>query len=220
MKKLNIILIIILIIILVVGGYTIVRLNNEIDEHKESNYQNKSSTKTNVNKTNQILEGKLEGTNIKEFSIDNLEGILSALEGIPDFEDGKMLNVEEYLLVAYTVLNNGYIEYDTKDNKFTESEMNSIVYKIFDVQLKEHKSVQGLIYKNGEYEFLGSTGDAVPVVKNIKIVSSNENTKTVEYDLYLESVMSDEPQFSAKYKTVIKLNSQTGNYYIESKSKI
>lgn len=220
MKKLDIILIIILIIILVGGGYTIVILNNKIDENKEISSQNKSSANPNINETNQVLEGKKEGTNIKDFSMDNLEVILSALEGIPDFEDRKMLSAEECLLVAYTVLNNGYIEYDTKDNKLTESEMNSIVNKIFNIQLREHKSIPGLIYKSGEYQILRATGDAVPVVKNIKIVSSNGNTKTVEYDLYLESVISDEPQFSSKYKAIIKLNSQTGNYYIESKSKI
>lgn len=45
MKKLNILLIIILIGVLVIGGYTIVRLNNEIDKHNNNNMlENNSQT--------------------------------------------------------------------------------------------------------------------------------------------------------------------------------
>ena len=66
------------------------------------------------------------------------------------FENGKELTTDQYLQVVYNALNSNII--GGNKNSYSEGEIKNIVYSIFNVELTENKSVDGLKYSNGIYE--------------------------------------------------------------------
>lgn len=132
--------------------------------------------------------------------LDNEQKILSCY-CLGEFENGQTLSSENYLKVAYSALNNGYV----KSNKttFSEEEINNIVYSIFGVKLPENSSIENLEYKNGKYIFKKTE------TENVKL--ENLERGTAAGSVFLEYEINGE-----FYISKITTNTVTGENYIQS----
>lgn len=135
---------------------------------------------------------------------------------LDSFENGKTLTTEQYLNVVYNALNYGYISVNKKmkDNKYTEDEINNIVYTIFGTKLKENKSIQGLKYQDGIYEFEPLDDDLKHIIKNSEAGAAAGNVY-VEFELYMENILGSQ-EYKGKYTIILGQNTETGERYIKS----
>ncbi len=118
-----------------------------------------------------------------------------------EFENGQSLSAEYYLKAAYSALNNGFVE--SRKTKFSEEEINNIVYSIFGVQLPENISIENLEYKDGKY-ILKKTEKQNVYLENLERGTAAGST-FLEYEIEGES-----------YIAKITTNTVTGENYIQS----
>lgn len=118
-----------------------------------------------------------------------------------EFSSGQNLTVEQYLQVAYNALNNGYIE--TNKTSFSEKEINDIVYSIFNVELAENQSIDGLNYENGKYKLEKKDTE--------KLEMQNFESSTAAGSLYVDYEINNQ-----KYLARLNSNTVTGENYIQS----
>ena len=131
----------------------------------------------------------------------NTENKILSCYSLGDFSSGQNLTVEQYLEVAYNALNNGYIE--TSKTTFSEKEINDIGYSIFNVELAQQKSIDGLKYENGKYELIKNNSNS--------LVLENFETNTAAGSVYAEYEIN-----GIKFTARLNTNTVTGQNYIQS----
>lgn len=181
---------------------------NNITNNKINNVNKNTTSNTTKNETSSDTK------TVNEIEI-SLENKILCVAQLQDFNDGKKLTTDQYLNAAYTAINRGYVNLNKTNNTYTVDEINSIIYTLFGRKLSENKSIAGLKYKNGVYEFDGADGDAVPVAKNIE-EDVAAGTVYVNYDLYYASDNNDD-EYKGKYFISLGKNTENGKEYITSK---
>lgn len=117
------------------------------------------------------------------------------------FDDGKALTTEQYLKVVYNAINYGYVS--SSNDKYTEQEIEDIVYTIFNVELNENKSIDGLKYENGYYTIERKLGQR----QELNIIESGTAVGSVYIMYELEG---------SNYIARLTTNGVTGKNYISS----
>lgn len=192
--------------------------NNKKNE-TANNVVNETNTNSNETPTNTEKNQSSSESNIKKIEISD-ENILNILMDTDNFIDGANLSTDEYLSIVYNALNEGYIVLDEERSNqsgkssvtYSVDEINSIVYSIFGVKLKDNMSLGDvLVYKNGKYTMqFSDRGAVVPVAKNVQYDAA-AGTQYITYELYYEENGSED----LKGTYTIGISGQTG--FVRSK---
>lgn len=118
------------------------------------------------------------------------------------FENGKKLSDEQYLKVAYNAINCGYV--NSNKTVYSKSEIDNIVYSIFNVTLINDQSIDGLSYDNGKYTYEGNVKSNVSSYETIESGNAAGNT----YVMYSMN--------NKRYIARLTANGVTGEVYISS----
>ncbi len=191
--------------------------NSAIETNITNDTVNKVDSNTNENVTNTAESQSSSDNNTndtKKIEISN-ENILNILMDTDNFIDGANLSTEAYLSIVYNALNEGYIVLDEERSNqsgkstviYSVDEINSIVYSLFGVELKENMSYGDvLIYKDGKYTMqFSDRGSVIPVAKNVEYDAA-AGTRYITYELYYEENGSED--FRGTY--TIGISGQTG----------
>lgn len=221
MKRKTKIICIILIIIFVVGAFLVLnkiitKNYTKVDETlSDNNVDFTANITTRVKVPDEDIPNDVDVLNMTE-----KEKLYGALI-LETFENGKNLTTEQYLKVAYNAINQKYVKIskETNSNTYTEEEINNIVYTIFGVELSENKSIQGLKYENGTYQYVSNNTEKynVPIIEKLE-EGAAAGTIYAEFELYYND-MNGNKNYKGKYKAAIGQNTETGERFIKSISK-
>lgn len=210
-------------IFLVILLVFIIILANKGNYNSKNNFSNTQENITSNNEDIYNIEIKTEDIIPDEDIPEELEIIAMSQEEkiysilvLKSFENSKALTTDQYLKVAYNAINNGYISINRKieDNRYTEKEIKSIIYTIFEIELNENKSIEGLKYQDGIYELEPSNNDFTPVIKNMDDGIA-AGTVYVDFELYTEDVSGNQA-FKGNYNIALCQNTETGERHIKS----
>lgn len=201
----KIIFIIVILVILIIGFFEI--------KSKKINNENNNEVEQQIENNGENFDLEVPDT-VDEFEITQENQIYSSII-LNEFEDGKNLTTEQYLTVVCNALANGYVTIaNNESNIYTDTQINSIVYNIFGVELKENKSVNGLDYENGVYKLKKQPDDYIYEMKNLQYDAAT-GIAYLEFELYKEKASGEEEDIG-RYSTKIMQNTVTGNMYIQS----
>lgn len=218
------IVIIVLLGVIGVGGYFLVKNDNEANK-KISELENKiGDMEKNIVTANVTSKNENKGstTGIKKLQLDDVT-IVKILMNTEDFENGQALTDEEYLAIAYNAINEEYIVID-KDRspsagksevEYTTDEINSIIYSLFGVNLTKFEDYGTVLrYKDGVYKFAFS--DKGTTNYEAKRITDDvaAGTTYVSYDYYV----SDEYGTKDMGSYAIAISNITG--FVREKMKI
>lgn len=152
-----------------------VTVNNDIATENDNNRDN--SNNGNTTSDNTTGNGNVKTDKIKKIDIDD-ETLVELLKYEEPFSNGQSLGNQRYLQIAYNAINEGYIVIDKERSaesgesqvKYTENEINSIIYSIFGVTLSKNENLGSVMkYKDGTYiiEF-SDRGVVTTEAKNIE----------------------------------------------------
>ena len=219
MKKNSIksIVLLILIILVAVGvGYKLAKNENQ-------SIHNNGSNETIIEKI-QDETSKNEGDEVKPKDIQNIdisiENQIYSVAVLEDFSDGNNLSTEQYLKVVHESIANGYINLPNviEKKEISEELVNSIVYKIFGVELKENKSIDGMEYKDGVYKIETKRSGFIFLIQD-KTTDSAAGTAYTKFKLFKEFASGKE-DYLGEYEILMVHNTVTGEPYIKSFKKI
>ncbi|MBR2743811.1 MAG: hypothetical protein IKE01_00740 [Clostridia bacterium] len=213
MKKVNIksIMLMMLIVIAAMGiGYKLAtnKDNNKDDVVEEAQ--------------NEIIKQEEDTIKPKKIqSIDiSMENQIYCAAILGDFEEGKKLSTDQYLSVVHNGIANGYINLpDVIEKKeISEEIVNSIVYKIFGIELAENKSTEGMEYNDGKYKIDTKRAGYIFLIQD-KTTDSAAGTAYTIFNLYKEFASGKE-EHVGKYEVSRVQNTVTGESYIKSLKKV
>ena len=171
--------------------YEISENNNTKIEEKDS----KEKTEENNDQKNQANNTTAQkGINKIYLSDANL---IYAVSELNDFTNGMKLSTNEYMSVAYNMINDGKIKIENDSDEIgvlgvPEDEINSIIYTIFGIKLNEHDSVGSVLkYENGQYILEKSDRGIFPIIRNIE-TDVAAGTRYITYDMYTEDYAGKE----------------------------
>lgn len=201
----KIIFIIVILAILIIGFFEI--------KSKKNNNETNNEVEQQIENNGEYFDLEVPDT-VDEFEITQENQIYSSII-LNEFENGKSLTTEQYLTVVCNALANGYVTIENNEsNIYTDTQINSIVYNIFGVELKENKSVNGLNYENGVYKLEKQPDDYIYEMKNSQYDVA-AGTAYLEFELYKEKA-SGEEEYIGIYSAKITQNTVNGNMYIQS----
>lgn len=203
--------IIVLLVLIIIGIFVFIGVklgwfNNGVSDNNLADVSNniKNSVEINNNNTNEnVLLNNIDSNTENEQNSEDDEksekvyelsdkAILDILLEMNTFESAEELSNDKYLAIVYNALNKDYIdEFKSRhdDSKktavYTAKEINSVLYSILGVNLKENKSYGDLLkYKDGKYTLKFTNSDSSNLVaKNIENDVA-AGTLYIEYDLY------------------------------------
>lgn len=193
--------------------YEISENNNTKIEEKDS----KEKTEENNDQKNQANNTTAQkGINKIYLSDANL---IYAVSELNDFTNGMKLSTNEYMSVAYNMINDGKIKIENDSDEIgvlgvPEDEINSIIYTIFGIKLNEHDSVGSVLkYENGQYILEKSDRGIFPIIRNIK-TDIAAGTRYIIYDMYTEDYAGKE-SYRGRYQLAV---SNADGYVISKKA--
>lgn len=193
--------------------YEISENNNTKIEEKDS----KEKTEENNEQKNQANNTTAQkGINKIYLSDANL---IYAVSELNDFTNGMKLSTNEYMSVAYNMINDGKIKIENDSDEIgvlgvPEDEINSIIYTIFGIKLNEHDSVGSVLkYENGQYILEKSDRGIFPIIRNIK-TDIAAGTRYIIYDMYTEDYAGKE-SYRGRYQLAV---SNADGYVISKKA--
>ena len=193
--------------------YEISENNNTKIEEKDS----KEKTEENNDQKNQANNTTTQkGINKIYLSDANL---IYAVSELNDFTNGMKLSTNEYMSVAYNMINDGKIKIENDSDEIgvlgvPEDEINSIIYTIFGIKLNEHDSVGSVLkYENGQYILEKSDRGIFPIIRNIK-TDIAAGTRYIIYDMYTEDYAGKE-SYRGRYQLAV---SNADGYVISKKA--
>lgn len=196
MKKLNkkrLVCVLLIILIVVFGIFKILKSR---DVKEENNTENQVVEIISDSPADEETPDVIDYINISN------ENKILACSVLGEFDNGKNLSIEQYLSVVYNALNSGYIGNNSKIT-YSEEEVKNIVYSIFNVELTENKSVEGLNYSEGVYKLDKNT-------------SKKEELQNVESDVAAGSLYMMYEFNGNKYIAKLTTNGVTGENYVSS----
>lgn len=155
------------------------KINNEsnnviVAENNINNVDANNTTLTNeVNNQNQTINSS---SKIKKLDITvNQKLDILCYSPKDEFSTINDLSNDEMIHLAAMAIWYGFVENISSNelNGYSKECINQIVYSIFGVEVKEHKSIESATYKNGYYYIGWYDGDAISVAINVE--KSNEN---------------------------------------------
>ena len=218
MKRKTKIICIISIIIFVVGVFLVLNKVITKDSAKVDETLNDNNVDSTANITTRVtVHDEDIPNNVDVLNMTEEEKLYSALI-LETFENGKNLTTEQYLKVVYNAIDQKYVKIskETSSNTYTEEEINNIIYTIFGVELSENKSIQGLKYENGTYQYVSNSTEEynIPIIEKLE-EGAAAGTIYSEFELYYED-MNGNKNYKGKYKAAIGQNTETGERYIKS----
>ena len=193
--------------------YEISENNNTKIEEKDS----KEKTEENNDQKNQANNTTAQkGINKIYLSDANL---IYAVSELNDFTNGMKLSTNEYMSVAYNMINDGKIKIENDSDEIgvlgvPKDEINSIIYTIFGIKLNEHDSVGSVLkYENGQYILEKSDRGIFPIIRNIK-TDIAAGTRYIIYDMYTEDYAGKE-SYRGRYQLAV---SNADGYVISKKA--
>ena len=201
-KKIGVYFIVLFIIFLV-----IIKLDNKNNVENNAGNQN--------NETAEIHGDVQKPNNVVNIEIDK-DNLIYSVAVLDNFDDGKKLSTEQYLQVVYNAISNKYIDFDDKieNNQIPEQLVNSLVYKIFGVELQENISINGMEYADRVYKISPKRSGYIYLIQN-KTIDSAAGTSYESFDLYKEYASGSE-QYMGRYTVSTVQNTVTGETYIKS----
>ena len=165
--------------------------NNIIIDYGEEGIAtvNKDTFKVVENETKMPNNEKSTKKQINKLNLSD-ENLAYAVSDLNDFSDGMKLTTDDYMLVAYNMINDKIVKVKNDSDEVgvigvSEDEINSIIYSIFGLKSTAHGSFGDVLkYQNGQYILEKSDRGSSPVIKNIS-TDIAAGTKYITYDLYI-----------------------------------
>ena len=150
------------------------------------------------------------------------ENKLKSVLILNEFNNGKILSTEQYLKVAYNVIDNSYIDSKKEKNIYSKEEINNIIYTIFGVTLQDDKSINGLEQdEDGNYVF--KKNSELSLNENLKIEELEDDVAagTVYSNFKLYSINDkNEKKYIGDFVAEIGQNTESSDRYIKSIKKL
>ncbi|MBP3707036.1 MAG: hypothetical protein J6J36_00260 [Clostridia bacterium] len=189
------------------SGKNVVSSNESKKDNNKDNNKDGNTTSGNTTNNSNVNKNKP-----KKIDIDD-EALVELLKYEEPFSNGQSLSNQRYLQIAYNAINEGYIVID-KDRspesgksqvKYTENEINSIIYSIFGVTLSKNEDLGSVIkYKDGIYTIeFSDRGTTTGEAKNIE-GDVAAGTRFITFDLTSHDLETDNKENLGTYAIGIR----------------
>lgn len=170
----------------------------EKNNNKNNTGNNSVTSDNTINNTNGNIN--VNEKNIKKIDIDD-NALVEILKYEEPFSNGQSLGNQRYLQIVYNAINEGYVVFDEDRNadsgeskvKYTENEINSIIYTIFGVTLTKNENFGSVMnYKDGVYTIeFSDRGTPAIEAKNIE-GDVAAGTRYITFDLALHDYVEND----------------------------
>lgn len=188
--------------------------NSNIEAEKNNNKNNNEDNVAISDNTINNTDGNINVNkkNIKKMDIDD-NALVEIFKYEEPFSNGQSLDNQRYLQIVYNAINEGYIIFDEDRRpdsgkskvKYTENEINSIIYTIFGVTLSKNENFGSVMeYKDGVYTIeFSDRGTIATEATNIESDAA-AGTHFITFDVATHELDTDDKEKLGTYAIGIR----------------